>query len=97
MKSRIEQDHEQHPAFALTLPRGATYAPLPRATSAAATVHFHPVTRNGNRRAHSHEALEGGGASGCPGSTGSALRAVCPPNLHITPEVGAISFTPQVR
>src|SRR5450755_3992744 len=31
------------------------------------------------------------------GSTGSALRAVCPPNLHITPDVGAISFTPQVR
>jgi hypothetical protein len=31
------------------------------------------------------------------GSTGSALRAVRPPNLHITPDVGAISFTPQVR
>jgi hypothetical protein len=31
------------------------------------------------------------------GSTGSALRAVRPPNLHITPEVGAISFTPQVQ
>jgi hypothetical protein len=29
MKSRIEQDHEQHPDFALTLPRGAAYAPLP--------------------------------------------------------------------
>ena len=27
------------------------------------------------------------------GSTGSALRAVRPPNLHITPYVGAISFT----
>jgi hypothetical protein len=26
------------------------------------------------------------------GSTGSALRAVCPPNLHITPDLGAISF-----
>jgi hypothetical protein len=25
------------------------------------------------------------------GSTGSALRAVRPPNLHITPDVGAIS------
>src|SRR5450830_1554714 len=31
------------------------------------------------------------------GSTGSALRTVRPPNLHITPDVGAISFTPQVR
>ena len=31
------------------------------------------------------------------GSTGSALRAVRPPNLHITPDVGAISFTPRVR
>jgi hypothetical protein len=31
------------------------------------------------------------------GSTGSALRAVRPPNLHITPDVGAISVTPQVR
>src|ERR1700741_3394829 len=26
------------------------------------------------------------------GSTGSALRAVRPPNLHITPDVGAISL-----
>jgi hypothetical protein len=31
------------------------------------------------------------------GSAGSALRAVRPPNLHITPDVGAISVTPQVR
>src|SRR5262245_38947236 len=31
------------------------------------------------------------------GSAGSALRAVCPPNLHITPDVGAISVTPRVR
>ena len=31
------------------------------------------------------------------GSTGCALRAVRPPNLHITPDVGAISVTPQVR
>ena len=31
------------------------------------------------------------------GSTGSALRAVRPPNLHITPDIGAISFTPRVR
>jgi hypothetical protein len=32
------------------------------------------------------------------GSTGSALRAVRPPNLHITPGVpGATSFTPRVR
>src|SRR5215471_5318466 len=31
------------------------------------------------------------------GSAGSALRAVRPPNLHITPIVGAISITPQVR
>ena len=27
------------------------------------------------------------------GSTGSALRAVCPPNLHITPDLGAISLS----
>jgi hypothetical protein len=31
------------------------------------------------------------------GSTGSALRAVRPPNLHTTPDVGAISSTPRVR
>ncbi len=31
------------------------------------------------------------------GSAGSALRAVRPPNLHITPDVGAILVTPQVR
>ena len=32
------------------------------------------------------------------GSTGSALRAVRPPNLHITPDdASAISVTPQVR
>src|SRR5213082_871314 len=31
------------------------------------------------------------------GSTGSALRAVRPPNLHITPDVGAISVMPQAR
>src|SRR5215831_10155783 len=31
------------------------------------------------------------------GSTGSALRAVGPPNLHITPDVGAISVMPRVR
>src|SRR5215475_10020113 len=31
------------------------------------------------------------------GSTGSALRAVRPPNRHITPETGAISFTPPAR
>jgi len=29
------------------------------------------------------------------GSTGSALRAVRPPNFHITPDIDAISFTPQ--
>jgi hypothetical protein len=28
------------------------------------------------------------------GSTGSALRAVRPSNLHITPMTGAISFMP---
>jgi hypothetical protein len=28
------------------------------------------------------------------GSTGSALRAVRPPNLHTTPDGGVISFTP---
>jgi hypothetical protein len=65
MRSRIEQDHEQYPPFALILPRGAANAPLPGATSAAAAVHSHPVTRNGNRRAHSHEAFEGGLAEGC--------------------------------
>src|SRR5215469_10730888 len=31
------------------------------------------------------------------GSTGSALRAVRPPNFHITSDVDAISFTPQAR
>jgi hypothetical protein len=31
------------------------------------------------------------------GSTGSALRAVRPPTFHITPDVDAISFMPQVR
>ena len=31
------------------------------------------------------------------GPTGSALRAVRPPNLHIAPDVGAISLTPRVR
>src|SRR5947207_11712386 len=31
------------------------------------------------------------------GSTGSALRAVRPPNLYITPDVSATSFTPPVR
>ena len=30
MKSRIEQDHEQHPPYALILPRGAAYASLPQ-------------------------------------------------------------------
>src|SRR5262245_15461408 len=65
MKSRIEQDHEQYPPDALILPRGAAYAPLPQATSAADAVHPHPVTRIGNRRAHSHEAPEGRAASGC--------------------------------
>jgi len=31
------------------------------------------------------------------GSTGSALRAVRPPNHHITPDAGVISFKPRVR
>src|SRR6266536_2112199 len=31
------------------------------------------------------------------GSTGSALRAVRPPNLHITPVIGAISVTWRAR
>jgi hypothetical protein len=31
------------------------------------------------------------------GSTGSALRAVGPSNLHITPMIGAISFMPPTR
>jgi hypothetical protein len=31
------------------------------------------------------------------GSTGSALRAVRPPNLHITQDTGVISFMPQAR
>src|SRR6201993_4018493 len=65
MKSRIEQDHEQYSPDALILSRGAAYAPLPQATSAADAVHSHPVTRIGNRRAHSHEAPEGRAASGC--------------------------------
>jgi hypothetical protein len=42
MTSRIEQDNEQYPLFApyppfaLILPRGAAYAPLPQATKAGA-------------------------------------------------------------
>jgi hypothetical protein len=36
MKSRIEQDHEQYPDFALTLPRGEAYAPVSQATKAGA-------------------------------------------------------------
>jgi len=43
MKSRIEQDHEQHPPFALILPRRAAYAPLPQATKAGAKVGSHPL------------------------------------------------------
>jgi hypothetical protein len=53
-----------------------------------------------------HNALRGSGPGQTPafemhwhkwvvliaGSTGSALRAVGPPNLHITPDVGAISL-----
>ena len=34
MKSRIEQDHEQYSPYALILPRGAAYAPLPQASKA---------------------------------------------------------------
>jgi hypothetical protein len=58
-----------------------------------------------------HNALRGSGPGqkpafdnalalvGCPDRriAGSALRAVRPPNLHITPNVGAILVTPQVR
>ena len=53
MTSRIEQDHEQHPDFALILPRGAAYAPLPQATEAGAKARsptvaaLRDVTRNG--------------------------------------------------
>ena len=43
MKGRIEQDHEQYPPFALTLTKGAAYAPLPQATKAGAKVRLHPV------------------------------------------------------
>jgi hypothetical protein len=43
MKGRIEQDHEQYPPFALTLTKGAAYAPLPQATKAGAKVGSHPV------------------------------------------------------
>ena len=42
MKSRIEQDHEQHPDFALILPRGGAYAPLPQATKPRVKVRSHP-------------------------------------------------------
>ena len=41
MKSRIERDHEQHPDFALILPRSTAYAPLPQATKAGAKVRSH--------------------------------------------------------
>jgi len=78
MKSRIEQDHEQRPHFALILPRGAAYAPLPWATSAAVAVHSHPVTRNGHRRAHPHEASKGRQASGCRGAPDRGHRAPLP-------------------
>jgi hypothetical protein len=43
MKSRIEQNHEQHPDFALILPRRAAYAPLPQATKAGAKTRSYPV------------------------------------------------------
>jgi hypothetical protein len=43
IKSRIEQDHEQYPPFAIILPRGSAYAPLPQATKAGAKVRSHPV------------------------------------------------------
>jgi hypothetical protein len=43
MKNRIEQDNEQYSPFALTLPRGAAYAPLPQATKAGAKVRSHRI------------------------------------------------------
>jgi hypothetical protein len=62
-------------------------------------------------KAAGHNALRGSGPGQKPafemhwhkwvvliaGSTGSALRAVRPSNLHITPDVDAISVTPRVR
>ena len=75
MKSGIEQDHEQHPDFALILPRRAAYAPLPQATKAGAAVHPHPITCDGHRRAHSHEAPKGRPASGCRGAPDRGVRA----------------------
>src|SRR5215469_2009099 len=78
MKSRIEQDHEQYPDFALILARGAAYAPLPQATKAGAAVHPHPVTRNGYRRAHSHEAPKGRPASRCRGAPDRGHRPPLP-------------------
>jgi hypothetical protein len=54
-----------------------------------------------------HNALRGSGPGQKPafdnalvliaGSTGSALRAVRPSNLHIVPNAGTISFTPRAR
>jgi hypothetical protein len=44
MKSRIEQNHEQYLPFALTLTKGAAYAPLPQATKAGAKVRSDPVS-----------------------------------------------------
>src|SRR5262245_13888926 len=77
-ESRTEQDHEQHPDFALTLPRRAAYAPLPQAAKAGAAVHPHPITRNGHRRAHPHEAPKGRPASGCRGAPDRSVRAPLP-------------------
>src|SRR5215510_12760704 len=44
-----------------------------RRTSAAAAVHFHPVTRNGHRWPHSHRAFEGGPAGGRRRTAGCGL------------------------
>jgi hypothetical protein len=39
----LKQDHEQYLPYALILPRGAAYAPLPQATKAGVEVRSHPV------------------------------------------------------
>ena len=78
MKSRIEQDHEQHPDFALILLRGAAYAPLPQATKAGAKVHSHPLGCIRPRRAHSHGAPKGAPEARCRSAPDRGLRPPLP-------------------
>jgi hypothetical protein len=52
--------------------------PQRRCVCAATAVHSHPVTRNGHRRAHPHEASKGRPASGCRGAPDRGVRAPLP-------------------